>query len=317
VDVARVTTGKITLTRSTVNLAESAERCLRAFNAGGRSREHGLRIQCRETWIDADPVRLDQILTNLIDNALKYTPEGGRIDVRVEPSGDEGIFEIADTGMGMPPDVLAHAFDLFFQADRPSDRAEGGLGIGLTLVRHLVDLHRGTIEVASSGPGKGTRFTVRLPGAPAPPAAKEARAFVPERETHPCRIVIVEDNEDARETLKIYLALGGHDVHCASDGAEGVRLAEEADPDLILIDVGLPGMDGYEVARRLRAGPRKSAFLVAISGYGQLEDRRKALEAGFDMYIVKPANPHQLSDVIASLQPRRQAGECPKESSIE
>jgi signal transduction histidine kinase len=317
VDVARVTTGKITLTRSTLNLAESAERCLRAFNAAGRSREHGLRIQCRETWIDADPVRLDQILTNLIDNALKYTPEGGRIDIRVEPSGDEGIFEVADTGMGMQPDVLAHAFDLFFQADRPSDRAEGGLGIGLTLVRHLVDLHQGSIEVASSGPGQGSRFTVRFPGAAAPAAAKEARAFVPERESHPCRILIVEDNEDARETLKIYLGLGGHDVHCASDGPTGVRLAGEADPDLILIDVGLPGMDGYEVARRLRAGPRKSAFLVALSGYGQLEDRRRALEAGFDMYIVKPANPHQLSEVIASLQPRRQAGECPKESSIE
>jgi signal transduction histidine kinase/DNA-binding response OmpR family regulator len=317
VDVARISTGKITLTRSTVNLGESAERCLRSFNAAGKSREHSVRTQCRDTWIDADPVRLDQILTNLMDNALKYTPEGGRVDIRVEPQGDDGIFEIADTGVGMPPDVLAHAFDLFFQADRPSDRSEGGLGIGLTLVRHLVELHGGSIEVASSGPGKGSRFTVRFPGAAAPMAAEDVRASVLEHETHPCRILIVEDNEDARETLKIFLALAGHDVHCAADGARGVEIAEDSDPDLILIDVGLPGMDGYEVARRLRARQKRSAFLVALSGYGQLEDRRKALEAGFDMYIVKPANPHQLSGVIASLQPRRQAGECPKESSIE
>jgi len=317
VDVARITTGKITLSRSSVNLAESAERCLRAFNAAGRSREHGVRIQCRDTWIDADPVRLDQILTNLMDNALKYTPEGGRIDIRVEPLGDDGIFEISDTGVGMPPDVLAHAFDLFFQADRPSDRAEGGLGIGLTLVRHLVELHSGSIEVSSSGAGKGSRFTVRFPRAAAPAAADEARVSLPLHATHPCRILIVEDNEDARETLKIFLALAGHDIHCAGDGATGVELAEATDPDLILIDVGLPGMDGYEVARRLRAGQKRNAFLVALSGYGQLEDRRKALEAGFDMYIVKPANPHQLSAVIASLQPRRQAGECPREPSIE
>lgn len=127
----------------------------------------------------------------------------------------------------------------------------------------------------------------------------------------------MEDNEDARETLKIFLALAGHDIHCAGDGATGVELAEATDPDLILIDVGLPGMDGYEVARRLRAGQKRNAFLVALSGYGQLEDRRKALEAGFDMYLVKPATPHQLSAVIASLQPRRQAGECPREPSIE
>jgi CheY-like chemotaxis protein len=303
VDVARITTGKITMTRVPVNLAESAGRCLTAV--AGKSREHVIRIESRDTWIEADAVRVDQILTNLIENARKYTPEGGRIQIRVEPEGDHGIFEIEDNGAGMAPNVLVHAFDLFFQGDRSPDRAEGGLGIGLTLVRQLVELHGGTIEATSVGEGRGSRFTVRLPRCAAP-VSDEAPGAALETRAGPSRILIVEDNEDARQMLKVLLTLATHEVYDAPDGLSGIEMAEAVEPEIALVDLGLPGMDGYEVARRLRARRGKDLFLVALSGYGQIEDRRRALEAGFDLHIVKPVNPDRLSSVIASLQRRRQ-----------
>jgi signal transduction histidine kinase/DNA-binding response OmpR family regulator len=302
IDVARITTGKITMTRVPVNLAESAERCLTAV--AGKSGEHAIRIACRDTWIEADAVRVDQILTNLIENARKYTLEGGSIQIRVEPDGAHGIFEIEDTGVGMAPDVLAHAFDLFFQGNRAPNRAEGGLGIGLTLVRQLVERHGGTIEAASPGEGRGSRFTVRLPRCAAPTPG-DVPVAVLETRVDPSRILIVEDNEDVRQMLKVLLTLAGHEVYDAHDGPSGVELAETVEPEIALVDLGLPGVDGYEVARRLRAGRGKDVFLIALSGYGQIEDRRRALDAGFDLHVVKPVNPDRLSSVIASLQRRR------------
>ncbi len=302
VDVARITTGKITMTRVPVNLAESAERCLTAV--AGKKREHAIRIASRDTWIEADAVRVDQILTNLIDNARKYTPEGGGIRIRVEPDGAHGIFEIEDTGVGMAPDVLAHAFDLFFQGNRSPNRAEGGLGIGLTLVRQLVERHGGTIEAASLGEGRGSRFTVRLPRCAAP-TSDAAPVAVLETRVDPSRILIVEDNEDVRQMLKVLLTLAAHEVYDAADGPSGIEMAETVEPEIALVDLGLPGMDGYEVARRLRARRGKDVFLIALSGYGRIEDRRRALDAGFDLHVVKPVNPDRLSGVIASMQRRR------------
>jgi signal transduction histidine kinase/CheY-like chemotaxis protein len=303
-DVSRVTTGKITLNRSVINLAESVERCVEIFNATGRAEGHTISLERHDTWVDADSTRLDQVLSNLIGNALKYTPRGGGISVRVRPEEHVGLVEVEDTGVGMSSEVLSRAFDLFFQADHTPDRARGGLGVGLTLVRELVELHGGRVEAASAG--EGSRFTVRLPRS-ARSAAEEARrpgstpAF--ERST----IVIVEDNKDAREMLRILLTQAGHDVHAAADGPSGIEMTEAADPDIVFVDIGLPGVDGYEVARRLRRRkPRKDVFLVALTGYGQPEDRRKALDAGFDTHIVKPIDPNHLSAIIASFRRCRQ-----------
>ncbi|HEY6237848.1 MAG TPA: ATP-binding protein, partial [Thermoplasmata archaeon] len=302
VDVARITTGKITIARSPVNLAESAQRCL--TGVAGRSRDHAIRIDSRDTWIEADAVRVDQILTNLIENARKYTPEGGSIQIRVEPDGANGIFEIEDTGAGMAPHVLAHAFDLFFQGTRSSDRAEGGLGIGLTLVRQLVELHGGSIEAASVGEGRGSRFTVRLPLC-ATPTPDAVSVNTHERPADRSRILIVEDNEDARQMLKLLLTLAAHEVYDAPDAPSGLELAEAVEPEIALVDLGLPGIDGYEVARRLRARRGKDVYLIALSGYGQVDDRRRALDAGFDLHLVKPVDPARLSSLIALQQQRR------------
>jgi len=306
-DVARITTGKISLIRSHVDLAESVERCLKTLEGTDQSTQHAITMETEETWIEADPVRIDQILINLIGNALKYTPAGGNISIRVHPAGDECVFEIADTGVGMSREALAHAFDLFFQAERTADGGEGGLGIGLSLARHLVELHGGSVEAASEGEGRGSRFTVRLPRSAAPPSGEE-RIAAGVTESGRCRILLIEDNEDAREMLHMLLTLAGHDVHGAVDGPSGIEMAMATDPEMVVIDLGLPGMDGYEVARQLRSRLRAGVGLIALSGYGQASDRRKSVEAGFDTHLVKPVEPRHLSDVIASIQRRHQDG---------
>jgi signal transduction histidine kinase len=306
-DVARITTGKISLTRSHVNLAESVERCVKTLEGTERTSRHAISMECEATWIEADPVRIDQILVNLIGNALKYTPVGGRIDIRVRPASDESVFEIVDTGVGMSKEALARAFDLFFQGDRTPDGGEGGLGIGLSLARHLVELHGGSVEAASEGEGRGSRFTVRFPRS-VQPASDEVGVATGAAESGRCRILLVEDNEDAREMLQMLLTLAGHDVHGAADGPSGIEMAKATDPDMVVIDLGLPGVDGYEVARQLRASLGARVGLIALSGYGQAADRRKALEAGFDTHLVKPVDPNHLSGVIATIQRRQQDG---------
>jgi len=303
-DTTRIMTGKIGLTRSSVNLAESAERCLKTLEVAGGTDGYMIDVQSEDTWVDADAARVEQILGNLIGNAVKYTPKGGTITIRVHPRGDDGIVEIADTGVGMSPEVQAHVFDLFFQEERSPDRPTGGLGIGLTLVRQLVELHGGQVEATSEGEGRGSRFIVRLPrGLPAPQREPQSspRATGPSRS----RILIVEDNEDARQALQMLLTLAGHEVYAASDGPSGIEMVEATSPEIVIVDLGLPGLDGYEVARRLRGGSHKDVALMALSGYGQSEDRRKTLEAGFDMHLVKPADPANLSAAIASLQRAR------------
>jgi CheY-like chemotaxis protein len=302
-DTVRITTGKIGLTRGSVNLAESVARCLKSLEVAGTSDDVVIDVESEDTWVHADAARIDQILANLIGNAVKYTPAGGRITIRIHPRADQGIFEIADTGVGMSPEVLARIFDLFFQDDQSPERRRGGLGIGLTLVRQLVELHGGQVEAASEGEGCGSRFTVRLPlGAPA--SAGDEKAGLDDSIPGRSRILVVEDNEDARQMLQMLLMLTGHEVHAAGDGPSGLEMARTKKPDIAVIDLGLPGMDGFEVARRLRAGPEKHMRLIALSGYGQSEDRRKTREAGFDMHLVKPVDPARLSTAIAVLQQR-------------
>jgi len=300
-DVSRITTGKISLNRSIVNLAESVERCLKTLEAGERMAGHVISVQSEEAWVEADSVRIDQILINLVGNALKYTPAGGSIDIRVRPEDDDSVVEIVDTGVGMSPEALAHAFDLFFQADRAPERTQGGLGIGLSLARQLVELHGGSVQAASDGKGCGSRFTVRFPRS-APPVPDSDGVKVSGHEIGRSRILLVEDNDDAREMLQMLLTLAGHEVYGACDGPTGIEMALSLIPDIVVIDLGLPGVDGYEVARQLRASRSKDVGLIALSGYGQAEDRRKTLEAGFDTHIVKPADPSHLSTVIATLQ---------------
>lgn len=305
-DVSRVTTGKIALQKQRVDLAETVRRGLEAFAIGdGRSARHRVSFRCEEGavfLVDGDPVRLEQILSNLLTNALKYTPSGGRIDVSLVAAEGSAVLTLEDDGVGVALDVLPRIFDLFTQAERSLDRADGGLGIGLTLVRALVELHGGTVELLSEGVGRGTTVRVRLPLAalvtadgsrrsdrPAPERASSVRAQ---------RVLLVEDNDDVRETLSMLLEHLGYGVTVASDGPTAVAAAESARPDAAIVDIGLPGFDGYEVARRLRPS-LPSTMLVALTGYGQPDDRRRSAEAGFHAHLTKPVDIDELDALLA------------------
>jgi CheY-like chemotaxis protein/anti-sigma regulatory factor (Ser/Thr protein kinase) len=235
-------------------------------------------------WIDADQARIEQIVTNLLGNALKYTPAGGAVVVSLAQEGDAAVLRVADTGVGIRPEFLPKVFDPFAQ-DGP-DRS-GGLGLGLTLVKQLVELHDGTVDVTSPGRGQGTTIEVRLPAcrAPAPVSTTgvSGTPALPRRS-----ILIVEDNADARMMLVLALGRDGHVIHEAWDGPSGVEAAAIHRPDIALVDLDLPGFDGCEVARRIRLTGEETPLLIATSGYGRAEDRRRALEAGFDEHLVKP-----------------------------
>jgi signal transduction histidine kinase len=308
VDTTRITTGKISLTRSPVNLAESVNRCLKTIEIAGRAKGHHLEVDTEETWTHADSARVDQILANLIGNALKYTPSGGHITIRVRPVGDRAVCEIADTGLGMAPEALQRAFDLFYQEQRAAGSG-GGLGIGLTLVRQLVELHGGTVEATSEGEGRGSRFTIRLPLSQ-PGGLSEAGSMPASAESARWRILLVEDNGDARQMLQMLLTLAGHEVDSAGDGVTGLEQALRIRPDVVVVDLGLPGLDGYEVARRLRA-EGLDLGLIALTGYGQPADRERAMAAGFDTHVVKPVEPGHLTEVIASVLLLRQREKPP------
>ena len=302
-DVSRVTSGKVVLVRQATDLAEVATSTIASWRAAGRFARHRLALEVAPAWVDADPTRLEQVLGNLLANALKYTPSGGAITVRVAADGDSAVLEVEDTGAGILPELRHKVFDLFVQGERTLDRAQGGLGIGLTLTRALVEMHGGTVEARSAGAGRGATFTIRLPRIPAPAAT--ARPPKPAPATRvPRRILLVEDNVDAREMLRAQLAQEGHDVHAAADGPTGVEMAAAVRPDVVLIDIGLPGFDGYEVARRIRVSAwGKSMLLVALTGYGQADDRRRALDAGCDLHVTKPVFPERLAEIIAGERP--------------
>jgi len=298
-DAARVRAGKIVLDRRPVNLAEAVEQALSVVRGSSPSGRHVIGTQLDEVGVDADPVRLDQIILNLITNAVKYTPAGRAIRVRTFAEGRHGVLRVEDEGVGIGRDMLGRIFGLFVQGEDTLDRAQGGLGIGLTLVRTLVELHGGTVTAESPGPGLGSVFTVRLPlislpgkpdnGAPRRPAIRR-------------RVLIVEDNDDAREMLKVLLEHEGHEVYEAVDGTEAVRAASRLRPDLALIDVGLPILDGYEVARFIRRQSYQPQRLVALTGYGQAADRERALSAGFDDHLVKPVDPDRLAELLQQLR---------------
>jgi signal transduction histidine kinase/ActR/RegA family two-component response regulator len=300
-DVARVTSGKIVLSRQPLELAEAVRRGVATLAVSGRSAHHRVTLDLEPVWADVDETRLEQVVSNLVGNALRFTPPGGAIDVALRAAGGEAVLEVRDSGVGIAPEMLPRVFDLFAQGTRGLDGGPGGLGLGLTLVQRIAELHGGTVEAASDGPGRGSAFTLRLPALPAPPAPAAAQRRVPGATNGSRRrIVIIEDNADAREMLRFALELTGHEVHEAYDGPSGLSMVLRLQPDVALVDVGLPEFDGYEVARRVRAAAGSAVHLIALTGYGQPDDRRQALEAGFDAHLVKPVEPDALQAAIAA-----------------
>jgi signal transduction histidine kinase/CheY-like chemotaxis protein len=312
-DVSRISRGKLTLRRERVDLASVVEAALEtsrpAIVAGG----HALRVELPDEplWLDGDATRLAQIFLNLLNNAARYTTAPGHIELRVARDGDAAVVSVRDTGIGIPAEMLPRVFDMFMQAnDRSAERDGGGLGIGLTLVKQLVELHHGTVEARSDGAGKGSEFVVRLPLAP--PAA-DVPAPAPDAVPRPAenrgqRVLVVDDNRDAVESLAMLLEMMGHEVRTASDGVEALEVATEFVPDVVLLDLGLPRLSGYEVAQRLRLldGCARTR-LVALTGWGQEEDRRRSREAGFDHHLVKPVDPDALDALLHELAGTRSA----------
>jgi two-component system, sensor histidine kinase len=258
-------------------------------------------------YVEADPARLEQIIVNILNNASKYTPSGGSISVVAVEEGAEAVLRIRDTGVGIPADMLPGIFQLFVQGDQSLAHTSGGLGIGLTLVHRLIALHRGRVEAHSEGADRGSEFTIGLPlSRNFRPPAPEAVA-IPDR-CPAAAVLLIEDNADARQSLRTLLEQEGHRVEETADGAIGLARAEATEPDIILIDIGLPSMDGYAVARRIRSRRGAEPILVAITGYGQAEDRRRSLESGFDAHLTKPVSPDHLTDVLARLTRRESRG---------
>jgi two-component system CheB/CheR fusion protein len=287
-DVTRIARGKIRLHRERLDLGELVRRTVEdhrsTFDAAGI--ELRLRLPRQAVWVDVDATRVAQVLGNLLGNAAKFTARGDRVDVAVGSAGGWGTVAIRDTGIGIPADVRGRLFEPFSQAPQAIDRSRGGLGLGLATVKGLVELHGGSVAVASGGPGCGAEFTVRLPAA-GPPARRAAGRPAPPASRR--RILVIDDNEDGATTLKEVLELHGNEVRVALDGPGGVALARDLAPEVVLCDIGLPGMDGYAVARALRADPAtRGVFLVALTGYARPEDVRRASEAGFDRHFTKP-----------------------------
>jgi signal transduction histidine kinase len=296
-DAGRVILGKISLTRAPLDLGAAVAGALESLRETGRIGDHPLDLSLDPVWIFADATRIDQIVGNLLTNAIKYTPAGERISLRTRRDGAQAVFVVADMGIGLEPELLTRAFDLFVQGERGIDRSQGGLGIGLTLVRRLSELHGGTVQAKSGGSGQGATFTVRLPAIDAPVADSAANKD-PEKTPRQC-VAIVEDNEDARTTLRMLLEIEGHEVQEAADGASGVVLvAGRTAITTAFVDIGLPGMSGYEVARAVRRKRGGSVRLVAMSGYGGDQDVAKGTDAGFDAYLVKPVEIEALRDQL-------------------
>jgi len=305
-DLSRAMSGKILLARQATDLSRLVASCLETFHATGRTDGYRIAVDLAPGWVDGDPTRLEQIVSNLLDNALKYTPSGGAIDIALARAGDDVVLSVRDSGVGIPPELLPQVFDVFVQGAISIDRSQGGLGIGLSLVRRLVELHGGSVAADSPGAGLGSSFTIRLPGAELAKATGTADPCAPEiappLDTGKPSVLLIEDNEDGREMMATMLAAFGYPVYQAADGLQGVGQAQACRPDAALVDIGLPGIDGYEVARRLRADPATRAIrLIAVTGYGLPEDQRRVMEAGFDQHLVKPVQIERLLEALAPI----------------
>jgi PAS domain S-box-containing protein len=297
-DVSRISRGKISLRKEPLGLSPIVSSAVEAVRPLMEERKHELSISLINGGLrlEADPMRLEQILVNLLTNAAKYTDGGGRISLTARHEGRDIVIRVRDTGMGIPPQLMPRIFDLFAQGDRTAARSEGGLGIGLTLVRKLAEMHGGSVVAASDGAGEGSEFTVRLPALEEPAAQQTSpRGTLPRVALRSSRVLVVDDNVDNARGLSRLLNLLGHDVRTAHDGPQAIEAARAHRPEVVLLDIGLPGMDGYEVAERLRADACcNDSLIIAVSGYGQPEDLRRSLAAGFDHHLVKPVDPDAL-----------------------
>jgi PAS domain S-box-containing protein len=309
-DVSRITQGKITLRKEKVELVNILARAVETSRPliEARHQQFTVTMPPDSLRVEGDGTRLAQVVSNLLNNAAKYTEKGGHIWLNAGLEGEQIVIRVKDTGVGIPTEVLPRVFDLFTQADRSLDRSEGGLGIGLTLVRSLIEMHGGRVEAFSAGPGHGSEFIIHLPALPVElrTSAKSTRSIDMNTSSAPLRILVVDDNQDSAETLALLLTFSGHDVRVAHEGDTALETAGAFLPQVIILDIGLPRMDGYEVARRLRMRPQsKNCFLIALTGYGQDEDRQRSKEAGFDHHMVKPVDPVELQSLIQDVTKER------------
>jgi PAS domain S-box-containing protein len=306
-DISRITEGKIKLRLEVVDLRAAVDEAVAACRPLIDGLGHALEQQRPEApvWVHGDHLRLVQVVTNLLTNAAKYQDEGGHIGLSIEPADGTALVRVQDEGIGIPPEMMSRVFDLFTQVDGSSERARGGLGIGLSLVKNLVEMHGGSVAVRSEGRGRGAEFSVRLPcRAEGPTPARSGPETIAAGPLRALRILVVDDNQDAAESLALLLRHEGHDVFIGNDGKSALALAGVKQPEVVFLDIGLPGMDGYEICRRLRASGQRDAVIVAVSGYGQDDDRRRSHEAGFASHFVKPVDPTVLLRMLAGVQAR-------------
>jgi two-component system CheB/CheR fusion protein len=311
IDVNRISRNKIELRKERVELASVVHQAVEACRPLADEAQHQLHVRLlREPiYLYADPVRLAQVFGNLLNNACKYTPPGGEISISAEIQGGDVAIRVKDNGMGIPPEKIESVFEMFSQVDRTLEWSQGGLGIGLTLVKRLVEMHDGTVVARSEGAGKGTEFEVRLPflvnqpeiaAAPAPPPLQDSQDAIRSR-----NILVVDDNEDAAKSLSMLLKLLGHEVTMAHNGLDAVSAAADQRPEIILLDIGLPELNGYEACRRIRQNSQNEILIIALTGWGQEEDRRKSKEAGFDGHLVKPVDFNSLMNLIRQWEQAR------------
>jgi PAS domain S-box-containing protein len=306
-DVSRITRGKLTLRRGRVSLADVLGNAVETSRPLVEEAGHTLevRVPSEAVYLDGDLTRLAQVFANLLNNAVKYTERGGRITLAAERTGDTVVVAVRDTGIGIAPEQLPHIFEMFSQVTPALDRSQGGLGIGLSLVRAIVELHGGTITASSAGPGQGSAFVVRLPVAVSEHAAAPDAALAPPAPPAPAtptRVLVVDDNPDAVESLAMMLRLMKHEVAIAHDGLEALETGAAFRPDVALLDIGMPRLNGYDTARRVRELEwGRTVVLIALTGWGQEDDKRRAREAGFDLHMTKPVDPHALQRVLADL----------------
>jgi PAS domain S-box-containing protein len=309
-DLSRITRDRLELRKEHVALSSIVESAVETSRPLIAATGHRLTVTVAPdtVWLQADLTRMTQVVANLLNNAAKFTPEGGAISLTAEREGGDAVIRVRDTGIGIPPAALPHIFDMFRQGETSREHTHGGLGIGLTLVKRLVELHGGTVAATSGGDGHGSEFTVRLPIAPAEPpprgpgiGGERPRSVVPAR-----RILVVDDNRDAAGSLGVLLNVMGHEVRTAHDGATAVEVARTFRPEVALLDIGMPGMSGYELAQLLRRLPQlQGIVLVAVTGWGQDGDRRRSRDAGFDHHLTKPADLPALEELLATLDARR------------
>jgi CheY-like chemotaxis protein/two-component sensor histidine kinase len=309
IDVSRISRGRIELRRERVELEVVVRSAVEAIRPLVEAAAHELTVTLppEPVHLDADPTRLTQVFSNLINNAAKYTERGGHIWLTGERRGGEVVISVRDTGIGIAAEHLPRLFEMFSQVAPALERSQGGLGVGLSLVRGLVGLHGGSVEAHSGGPGRGSEFIVRLPITDSPVRRVPQEAGEAGDQPRPGpkhRILVVDDNRDAADSLGMMLRMMGHDVRTAYDGLEAVQAAAAFRPDLVLLDIGLPRMNGYEAARHLREQPwARSMALIALTGWGQEEDRRRALDAGCDHHLTKPVDPAALEKLLALITP--------------